>query len=151
MVNKTRIEKLVEEFAGNSDIFLVNIKVTTGNKITVLVNKKEGITIDECVKLSKYIESNLDRDAEDFELSVSSPGIGEPLRVSEQYEMSVGRRVEVVDCDGEKHTGIMKSFSGNIFMLETKQKVKGKKRELIEKPFNIDEIRSVKVLITFKQ
>ncbi len=151
MINKTRIEKLVEEFTEKSDIFLVNIKVTTGNKITVLVNKKDEITIDECVKLSKHIESSLDRDTEDFELSVSSPGIGEPLQVSEQYEMSVGRRVEVIDSEGEKHSGIMKSFSGNSFNLEMKQKVKGKKRGLLEKPFNMDEIRSVKVLITFKQ
>lgn len=151
MINKTRIEKLLNDFTGVSDIFLVNIKVTTGNKITVLVNKKDGITIDECVKLSKHIESSLDRDTEDFELSVSSPGIGEPLLVSEQYEMSVGHRVEVVDGEGEKHTGVMKSYSDGCFSLEMKQKVKGRKRELVEKPFNINEIRTVKVLITFKQ
>ncbi len=151
MIDKTRIEKLVRDFIGKGDIFLVDIKVTTGNKITVLVNKKGGITIDECVKLSKHIENSLDRETEDFELSVSSPGIGEPLLVNEQYEISVGHRVVVVDGDGEKHTGIMKSYSDGSFNLEMKQKVKGKKRELVEKPFNINEIRTVKVLITFKQ
>ena len=150
MINKTRIEELVQEFTTDSEIFLVSIKVTTGNKITVLVNKKEGITIDECVKLSRHIENKLDRDAEDFELSVSSPGIGEPLLVKEQYEMSIGRRMEVVDSEGDKYTGNIKSFSGDSFILEFKQKLKGKKRELLEKTFKIDEIRSAKVLITFK-
>lgn len=151
MINKTRIEELVREFTGDSDIFVVNIKVTTANKITVHVNKKDGISIDECVQLSRHIEGNLDRDLEDFELSVSSPGVGEALMVKEQYEMSVGRRMEVVDSEGDKHTGIMKSFSGDSFMLEFKQKLKGKKRELVEKSFSIDEIRRARVLITFKQ
>lgn len=151
MINKTRIEKLVEEYTAESEIFPVSIKVTTGNKISILANKKGGITIAECVHLSKHIEGNLDREAEDFDLSVSSPGVGEPLLVKEQYEMSVGQRVEVVNSDGEKYTGIMKSFSGESISLEIKQKVKGKKRELIDKPFDLEEIRSIKVLITFKQ
>jgi len=151
MIDKTRIEKLVNEFTSDGEIFPVSIKVTTGNKITVKVNKKGGITIDECVQVSRHIEGNLDREAEDFELSVSSPGIGEPLLVKEQYEMSVGRRVEVVDGEGEKYTGTMKSFSGETFTLEIKHKTKGKKRELIDKAFSIIDNRSVRVLITFKQ
>ena len=151
MIDKTRIETLVNEFTADSDIFTVNVKVTTGSKIIVQVNKKDGITIAECVQLSKHIESNLDRETEDFELKVSSPGIGEPLVVKEQFEMSVGRRIEVVDAEGEKFAGLMKSFNDDGFNLEVKQKVKGKKKELVEKLFNIDQIRSAKVLITFKQ
>ena len=150
MIDKTRIEKLVNEFTADSDIFPVSVKVTTGNKITVLVNKKGGITIDECVKVSKHIESNLDRETEDFDLQVSSPGIGEPLQVKEQFEMSVGRRVEVIDDEGVNFTGTMKSFAGDSFILEYKKREKGKKRELIEQTFTLDKIRSVRVLITFK-
>ena len=119
MIDRTNIEKLVEEFISGSDIFLVKVTVTTGNKITVLVNKKSGITIDECVSLSKHIESSLDRETEDFELQVSSPGLGEPLLVSEQYEMSLGQKVEVVDGEGQKNKGILKEFSGSGFVLET--------------------------------
>lgn len=151
MISKSRIETLVNEFTADSDIFTVSVKVTTGNKITVLVNKKDGISISECVQVSKHIEGSLDRETEDFDLQVSSPGIGESLLVKEQFEMSIGRRVEVADSEGEKHTGIMKSFSGEEFTLELKQKKKGKKRELTEKLFKLEEIRSVKVLITFKQ
>ena len=151
MISKTRIETLVNEFTADSDIFIVSVKVTTGNKITVLVNKKDGISISECVQISKHIEGNLDRETEDFDLQVSSPGIGEPLLVKEQFEMSSGRRVEVTDSEGEKYTGIMKSFSGDEFALEFKQRAKGKKRELTEKLFKLEEIRSVRVLITFKQ
>ena len=68
MIDKSRIEKLVSEYVAGSDIFIVSIKVSTGNKITVLANRKDGISIDECVKLSRPIESKLDREQEDFEL-----------------------------------------------------------------------------------
>ena len=151
MIDKTGIENLVREFISGRDIFLVSINVSTGNKITVLVNKKEGITIDECVALSRHIEGNLDRESEDFELQVSSPGLGEPLLVQEQYEMTVGRRVEVIDSEGKKINGIMKSFSGNSFIVEKKAGKKGIRREPVEIPFKLTEVRSVRELVTFKQ
>lgn len=150
MIDRTNIENLVSEFISGSDIFLVKVTVSTGNKIKVLVNKKSGITIDECVSLSKHIESSLDRDKEDFELQVSSPGLGEPLIVPEQYEMSLGQNVEVVDGQGQKYKGILKEFSGSGFVLATSIRHKGKKKEMSDRSFNIDEVISVKQKISFK-
>ncbi len=150
MIDKTKIEKLVAEFISEREIFLVSVNISTGNKIKVLVNKKSGISIEECVKLSKHIEGSLDREAEDFELLVSSSGLGEAFMVPEQYEMNIGQKVEVLDNDGQKYKGLLKEFKGSSFKLETSKKSKGKKKETTEKDFLIDEIRSVKVKIAFK-
>ncbi|HKL67487.1 MAG TPA: hypothetical protein VJ877_06305, partial [Bacteroidales bacterium] len=83
MINKKTVKNLVDSYIGDKDIFLVDIRISTTNKITVLVNKPSGITIDECAAMSRHIESALDRDEEDFELSVSSPGLSEAFRVRE--------------------------------------------------------------------
>lgn len=150
MLDKTKIEKLVSEFISGKEIFLVKTTVTTANKITVLINKKSGITIEECVQLNRHIEANLDREVEDFELQVSSPGLGEPFVVPQQFEMNLGNRVEVLDEESKKTIGTLKEYNGDSFVIETSKKSKGKKKELTEQKFTIDEIRSVKVKISFK-
>ncbi len=150
MIDKTKIEKLIAEYVSGKEIFLVDTKISTGNKITVLANKKSGITIDECAQLSRYIDDSLDREVEDFELQVSSSGLGEPFMVAEQYEMNIGQIVEVINNEGQKQKGILKEFKGASFLLETTKKSKGKKKEIIDKEFIIDEVRSVKVKISFK-
>lgn len=150
MIDKTKIEKLVLEYISGKEIFLVKTKVTTANKITVLINKKSGIIIDECVQLSRHIEASLDREVEDFELQVSSPGLGEPFVVPQQFEMNLGNRVEVLDNESRKTIGILKEYKGDSFVIETSRKSKGKKKELSEQEFTIEETRSVKVKISFK-
>ena len=150
MIDKTKIEKLVSEFISGKEIFLVKATVSTANKIAVLINKKSGITIEECVQISRHIEANLDREVEDFELQVSSPGLGEPFVVPQQFEMNLGNRVEVLDNESRKTIGILKEYNGDSFVIETSKKSKGKKKELTEQNFAIQEIRSVKVKISFK-
>ncbi len=150
MINKETIRELVNGFTEGGGIFLVDVKVSATNKITVLADKPSGITIDECVALSRYIESKLDRDREDFELSVSSPGLNTPFRVKEQYEMSIGRGIEVTDMEGNKTTGILKNVQGEGFEIESTKKSKGKKKEIVEISFNFDDIKSVKEIIKFK-
>jgi ribosome maturation factor RimP len=150
VIDKTNIEKLVSDYISGTAIFKVKVTVSTGNKIKVLVNKKDGISIDECVSLSKHIEANLDRELEDFDLQVSSPGLGEALLVPEQYEMVIGRTIEVLDDKGQKHRGILKEFSGPGFIMETTVRHKGKKKETADISFNINEVISVKEKISFK-
>ncbi|HCC69592.1 MAG TPA: ribosome assembly cofactor RimP [Bacteroidales bacterium] len=149
MINKEIVKELVKNFIAGRDIFLVDTKVSTTNRITILVNKPSGITIDECVMISRHIESNLDREKEDYELNVSSPGLDMPFRVREQYEMSIGRPVEVIDIEGKKTRGILKNVQGEGFEIES-QKVNGKKKESREISLNFDEVKSVKEIIKFK-
>jgi ribosome maturation factor RimP len=150
MVEKQRIEALVEEFINGTSTFPVAVKVSSTNRITVLVDKNEGITIDECASLHKYIEKNLDREIEDFELQVSSPGLDLPFLVFEQYIKNEGEKVEITDNDGSKYTGKLKNVTKGGFELETEIKIKGKTKEIKDISFNFDQIKATRVILTIK-
>jgi ribosome maturation factor RimP len=108
----------------------------------------QGIRIDECVALHRHLEKNLDHDAEDFELQVSSPGLDMPFGVIEQYHKNEGRRVEVTDTDGIKSNGILKNVTIGGFELETEVRVKGKPKETNDISFNFDQVKSTIVILT---
>jgi ribosome maturation factor RimP len=148
MVEKQSIQGLVEEFIKGTGLFLVAVKVSSSNKITVLADKNEGITIDECAAIHKHIEKSLDRDKEDFELQVSSPGLDLPFAVIEQYLKNEGKKIEVIDNEGNKHFGKLKNVTEGGFELETEMKVKGKPKELKDISFNSDQIKSTRVILT---
>jgi ribosome maturation factor RimP len=150
MINKELVKDVVNSKIAGTDIFLVELKVSTTNTISVLLNKPSGITIEECARLSRNIEAELDREKEDFELKVSSPGLNTPFRVREQYEMSIGKAVEVVDNEGKKIKGVLKNVEGEGFEIET-EKVKNKKNKTVEQiSFNFDDVKTVKEIIKFK-
>jgi ribosome maturation factor RimP len=150
MVEKKKIQELVEEFIKGTGLFLVAVKVSSSNRIIVLADNKEGITIDECAAIHRHIEKSLDRSKEDFELQVSSPGLDLPFGVIEQYFKNEGKKVEVVDNDGSKHAGNLKNVTEGGFELETELKVKGKTKELKDVSFNFDQIKSTRVILTIK-
>ena len=150
MIDKNVIENIVKEFIKGTDIFLVTVRVSNSNRITVLADTIKGITIDECVALHSHVEKHLDRNTEDFELQVSSPGIDMPFTVIEQYRKNEGRRVEVVDYQGMKVTGTLKNVTNGGFELETEIRVKGKGKELKDISFNFDEVKSTKEVLLIK-
>ena len=130
MIEKQKIQGLVEEFMKGTGLFLVSVKVSNANRIIVLADKNEGITIDECAAIHRQIENGLDRDKEDFELQVSSPGLDMPFVVIQQYFKNEGKNVEVVDYEGSKYIGKLKNVTDGGFELETEVKTKGKTIEL---------------------
>ncbi|HBE42648.1 MAG TPA: ribosome assembly cofactor RimP [Bacteroidales bacterium] len=148
MIDRNKIEKLINEFITGTGIFIVTIKVSTANRITVLADTMKGITIDECAEIHRYIEKHLDRNAEDFELQVSSPGLDMPFRVIEQYYRNEGNKVEVTDSEGERFTGKLKNVTSGGFELETEYRAKGKSMEIKEISFNFDQIKSTRVVLT---
>jgi len=150
MIDKTKIEKSVAEFISGTGIFLVAVRVSSTNKVTVLADRKEGITIDDCVNIHRMIEQTFDRDIEDYELQVSSPGLEMPFGVIEQYYKNEGKIVSVTDMEGVKYTGILKNVTEGGFDLEAEIKTKGKNKELKEIPFNFDQVKSTKVVLTMK-
>jgi ribosome maturation factor RimP len=150
MIEKQTIEGLVKEFTKETELFVVAVKVSSANRITVLVDKNEGVTVDECGALHRHIEGNLDREREDFELQVSSPGLDLPFLVFEQYVKNEGKKVEVIDEEGLKHTGILKNVTKGGFELETEVKIKGKSKEVKDISFNSDQIKSIRVILTIK-
>jgi ribosome maturation factor RimP len=150
MTDKDYIKGVVEEFIMGTGLFLVAVKVSSANRITVLADKNEGITIDECVAIHRHIENNLDREKEDFELQVSSPGLDLPFGVIEQYYKNEGRKVEVVGDDGSKITGILKNVTAGGFELETEVKIKGKTKELKDISFNFEQVKTTRIILTVK-
>ncbi|MBK7710106.1 MAG: ribosome assembly cofactor RimP [Bacteroidales bacterium] len=150
MTDKEHIKGLVEEFIKGTGMFLVAVKVSSANRITVLADKNEGITIEECVAIHRHIENNLDREKEDFELQVSSPGLDLPFGVIEQYIKNQGRKVEVVENDGSKIAGILKNVTTGGFELETEVKVKGKAKEVKDISFNFDQVKTTRVILIIK-
>jgi len=154
MIEKSYISQLVEAYLKGDEYFLVEVKLSSTGKITVLFDKTSGgLMVEDCVKLSKFIEGNLDREKEDFELQVSSPGLEMPFLVHEQYVKNQGRQVEVVDNEGQKHIGVLKNVTRGGFELETEVAVKGKGKttEKNELSFNLDQVKSVRAILIFNK
>lgn len=121
----------------------------------VEIDHKEGVWIEDCVELSRYIESRLNREEEDYELEVGSAGIGQPFKVLQQYRNHIGEEVEVLKKNGRKLCGVLKDADEQHFTLTTQKKVKpeGAKRPRMEQEdetFAYDEIKYTKYLISFK-
>ena len=155
MIDRDVVKNLVNEWLEDTEYFLVDIQISPDNRIVVEIDHADGVWIDDCVELSKYIEDRLDRDKEDFELEVGSAGLGQPFKVPQQYINFVGKDVEVRDADGRKTKGVLKEVDGNRFVVTTKEKVtpEGKKRPVltdVDKTFEMDKVKYTKYLISFK-
>lgn len=155
MIDKNVVTRIVEEWLEGKDYFLVDVIVTPDDKIVVEIDHAEGVWIDDCVGLSRYIESKLNREEEDYELEVGSAGIGQPFKVLQQYLIHIGKDVEVLDKTGKKWTGVLAEAGEENFTItiETKVKPEGAKRpKLVEQnvTFTYDEIKYTKYLISFK-
>jgi len=145
---------LVEEKLENR-MFLVEITINERNVINIFVDSYDGLTIEQCVAISRHVEHSFDREEEDFELQVSSPGLSEKFKVKEQYYKYVGRLVEVVSVDEVKLEGTILEANDEGFTLETslREIPEGhKKKQLVIKQHNFkyDEIKSTKAVISFK-
>ena len=156
MIEKEFIENLVLKNIEGSDLFLVEVVVKTGNNIQVMVDSMEGASIDACIKISRFLNNSIDREEEDFSLEVSSPGLGSPFRVKQQYAKNIGRDIEVVLNDGLKKRGKLLSIADDLIVLETLQKdsSKGKHKKAKSVPIKIEidlkEIKTTKAVIFFK-
>lgn len=155
MIDKNVVKKLVEEWLDGKEYFLVDLDISPDDKITVEIDHADGVWIEDCAKLSQYIEDHLSRDEEDYELEVGSAGLGQPFKVHQQYEIYVGEPVEVLDADGKKVRGTLKSVDGNLFTVTVNEKVKleGKKRPVkmdVDHQYDMNTVKYTKYLITFK-
>lgn len=155
MIDKNVVTRIVNEWLEGKDYFLVDITVSPDDKIVVEIDHAEGVWIDDCVELSRYIESKLNREEEDYELEVGSAGIGQPFKVLKQYLIHIGTDVEVLAKDGKKYVGVLSDANEENFTItvETKIKPGGAKRpKLVEQDitFTYEEIKYTKYLISFK-
>lgn len=154
MIDKQIVKKLVDSWLKGKDYFLTDLTISEDDRIVVEIDHKDGVWIDDCVDLSRHIESNLDREVEDFELEVGSAGIGKPFKVKQQYINNIGNEVEVLLKDGKKLKGVMKDAADDSFTVTTQKKVKpegAKRPQLVDEdvPLAYDEVKEVKAVIKF--
>ena len=155
MISKNTLYQVVEQFLSETDYFLVDIKVTPDNRVLVEIDSFEGVTIEFCAELNRHIESQIDREIEDYELEVGSAGLTEPFKVLKQYEKNIGNEVETLTKAGMKYTGILTEVHPTEFVLEIEKSVKpeGAKRKIIVSEnltFQYEDIKTTKYIIRFK-
>lgn len=148
MITEAQIQSLVEEKLKGSDMFIVELSVSSAQRIVVELDGFSGVSIDDCVQVSRHIEGNLDRESQDFELMVSSAGIDKPLRDKRQYQKNIGREVKVRMEDGSE-------FSGKLLEVGDSLKLKlpaSKKKKLPEREESLawEDIKETKIIISFK-
>jgi ribosome maturation factor RimP len=154
MITAVQIRELIESFIADTELYLVDVHVGQGNVISVFLDSDKGVGIDDCVKVSRHIESNFDREVEDFELQVASAGLDLPFKIKKQYIKNIGREIEVITRDGQKRKGTLTEVNEEFIVLVTKEKqlIEGKKKKEIvdinhQLPF--EQIKSSKIIIKF--
>ncbi len=149
MIKKEKIVQVAESYLDDKDMFIVKLTVSPNNLINLFIDGDHGVTIDDCVALSRFLEQHFDRDVEDYELRVSSAGADQPYVNLRQYKKNLGRQVEVITTEGKNIKGkLLKATADHIEISpETK---KGKKTvwgQSLQIP--MDEIKQTKTVIIF--
>ena len=156
MGNSTELEK-IEEFVKkwmekSPDLFLIEVKIAPGNKVTVLLDGDKGITIDNCTAINKALYKFIEETAlfgnSNFSLEVSSLGVDRPLQLIRQYKKNVGRTVEIVLKDGSRLEGKLTEVSDEEITIEEKSG-KGNKATTKTTTISLNQIKHATVLITF--
>ena len=154
MIEEKIIRSLVEEKLKGTDYYIVDVSVSQDNAISIEVDNDNGVSIDYCVALSRYVEENFDREKDDFELEVGSSGITSPFKILRQYMKNIGNEVEMLLRSGIKLTGVLKAAdgAGATITIQKKVKVEGAKRTTIvdeDLTYSYSEIKYTKYLIRF--
>ena len=155
MIERNTVKTVVEEWLSGNDYFLVDVTFTPDDRIVVEIDHADGVWIEDCAELSRFMQERLGDELGDYELEVGSAGIGQPFKVEQQYVNHLGKDVEVLDAEGKKVQGVLKQVDGRNFVVSVKekQKLEGKKRpQLVEvdKTYNMDNIKYTKYLLSFK-
>jgi ribosome maturation factor RimP len=155
MIERNAVKTVVEEWLSGNDYFLVDVTFTPDDRIVVEIDHADGVWIEDCAELSRFMQERLGDELGDYELEVGSAGIGQPFKVEQQYLNHIGKDVEVLDAEGKKVQGVLKQVDGRNFVVtvKEKQKLEGKKRPQlvdVDKTFNMDNIKYTKYLLSFK-
>jgi ribosome maturation factor RimP len=151
---ENRVKELIEEkISDRPELFLVEIRMLPNNKLIIHVDGDEGISIQDCAAISRHVGFHLEEEnviVQAYNLEVSSPGVGEPLKLKRQYYKNVGRLLSVKLADGVLKEGKLLAVTDNDITIEESVKEKGKKASLAETVLSFDSIVETKVLISFK-
>ena len=156
MIDKNIIQKAVDEWLQKGDYYLVDVEMTDDDRIVIEIDHADGVWIEDCADLSRFLQEKLGDELGDYELEVGSAGIGQPFKVIQQYRNHVGKEVEVLTVDGQKLQGILKAVNDDetfVVTVKEKQHQEGKKRPVlveVDKSFAISSVKYCKYLLNFK-
>ena len=157
MINKDVVIKAVEEWLQKGDYYLVDVEMTADDRIVIEIDHADGVWIEDCADLSRFLQEKLGDELGDYELEVGSAGIGQPFKVVQQYRNHVGKDVEVLTKDGQKVQGILKEVAADdtqfTVTVKEKQHLEGKKRPVVvdvDKTFAIADVKYCKYMLNFK-
>lgn len=155
MIDKDRVLALLQPALEEREAFLIELSVDASNKISVVADSMKGVSLEDITALSRAIEHQLDREVEDFALTVSSPGVGSPLQVPQQYRQNIGRDLKLSTTTGEIVEGELVAFADEQITLAwrervAKEKGKGKTTIEVKKTLNLADINEAKVQVRFK-
>lgn len=152
-VEKRVIELVEEKISDRPELFLVEVKMLPNHKLIIHVDGDEGISIQDCAAISRHVGFHLEEEntiEKAYNLEVSSPGVGEPLKLKRQYQKNIGRDLSVKLSGGEIKEGKLLGVDEKSITIEAKVKEKGKKAQLVETSVDFENIIETKVLISFK-
>lgn len=154
MRTKEEVLSVVNQLIDGKEIFLVDLKVSTSSVIEVYIDGLKGVNVEKCIQVSRELEALLDREKEDFELTVGSAGIGVPFKVDGQFYKNIGSEVDVKPVVGAPFKAVLKDFDGENVTLQVEEKVavEGKKKKEImvkERVLARNEIKQIKDIIKF--
>lgn len=154
MISEETVRLLLEEKVEGGINFLVSLNVSVDNIIDIVMDGDDGFSISDCMELNRYLNKKLDRDMEDYNLRVSSPGLDQPFMVRRQYYKNIGREVKVHKIDDSVIEGELLAVDDDKITLRTrvKERIEGRKaKHWVETDHEIEypAIQSTKVLISF--
>lgn len=154
MKSTEEIKEIIKSILEGSELFLVDVSISADNSLEVYIDSLTGVNVGKCREVCKKLDAQLDRETEDFAITVASAGIGYPFKVPQQYEKNLNKEVEAKLLTGEKIQGILKSYSDEGIVLECEEKVavEGKKKKSlvkIDKSIQFKDIKEVKDIVIF--
>lgn len=155
MAFKEKVKELINQaMAEHTDLFLIDYTISTDYKISITIDGDQGVTLQDCIDVSRIIEHSLDREEQDFSLEVASAGATSPLKLPRQFKKNIGRKLKVVTLSQEKYEATIVDADDTQIFLEWKSretKPVGKGKVTVEKKEAVayDQIKEAIVIITF--
>ena len=155
MINKEIIQTLTEEWLQGNEYFLVDVNFAADDRIVIEIDHADGVWIEDCAALSRFLQERLGEELGEYELEVGSAGLGQPFKVAQQYMNHIGDTLEVLQADGKKVQGTLKAVDAPSFTItvQEKQKIEGKKRPVlvdVDRTYQMDEVKYAKYVLAFK-
>ena len=155
MIDKNIVKTAVNEWLEKGDYYLVDLEMTADDRIVIEIDHADGVWIEDCAALSRFLQERLGEELGEYELEVGSAGLGQPFKVAQQYMNHIGDTLEVLQADGKKVQGVLKAVDAPSFTItvQEKQKQEGKKRPVlveVDKTYTMDGVKYAKYLLAFK-